>query len=145
MPNLLSYEDQSPYSLSAQICLITFAVIFVSLRVFVKVKLVRLWGYEDYAILFALVQSPISLMSILSLLRLADLLYQLCSIVAAVLFFIGKVKNVLDRTGQISNGFAEERISDGNYNLVSALITTDIPTRLKVCIVAVLTSSEFCL
>ena len=55
MPNLLSYEDQTPYSLSAQMCLITFAILFVGLRVFVKVRLVRLWGYEDYAILFALV------------------------------------------------------------------------------------------
>ena len=59
MPDALGYEDQSPFSLSAQICLITFAIIFVSLRVFVKVKLVRLWGYEDYAILFALVSSLI--------------------------------------------------------------------------------------
>lgn len=50
------YVDQSPYSLSAYIILLTFSVFFVALRVFVKAKLVRLWGYEDYATLLALVR-----------------------------------------------------------------------------------------
>lgn len=63
MTEILNYVDQSPYSLSAYIVLLTFSIFFVALRVFVKARIVRLWGYEDYATIFALVRSSASSMS----------------------------------------------------------------------------------
>ena len=55
MAETLDYEDQSPYSLTAYIILLTLSVFFVALRMFVKARIVRLWGYEDYVTIFALV------------------------------------------------------------------------------------------
>lgn len=63
MAETLKYVDQSPYSLSGYIVLLTFSILFVALRVFVKARIVRLWGYEDYATIFALVSSSTSSMS----------------------------------------------------------------------------------